>query len=713
MNSPTEKYSPRLIAWEVTRRCYLSCKHCRAAACDKSYQGEFSTDEIRATLENIASFAKPIIILTGGEPMMRDDIYDIASFGDSLGLRMVMAPCGRLVTAETVTKMKEAGIRRISLSIDGRDAASHDAFRGLAGSFADAINAAKLAKDGGMPFQINTTVTKANVGQLADILQLSKDLGAVSFHPFLLVPTGRGKNLTGLELSPREYEETLAAVHEMSRAADIHVKPTCAPHYFRISKQRGDKPTLQSEHHRHGGHGHPGGLDSATRGCLGGTGFAFISHTGSVQICGFLDVPCGDVREANYDFAEIWNTSSVFRKMRDRTTYKGKCGICGYHDLCGGCRARAYAMTGDYMKPEPYCIYMPQNRGQSPKIFCENLGEQTPPIKRTSDEAIITDLQNDLPITPNPFGALATKYSLTEDKLLEKMVGWHEAGLIRHLSAHVDAKRLDFASALVAMAVPSEGIDRATTSIASHPGISHCYQRDHRYNVWFTIKVPATFNLSDHIERIAALSHAKDFLVLPSTRTFKLNVKFDATAKQSVGNMSCIRDEGDVHDLSPADWTILETLNRGLPIAMRPFDTLAASLDLDVGELCRRIAGLKNRGAFEKLRFVVNHNKLGIAANAMVVWDVEESRVDDVGARFAEKDFISHCYSRTRYDAFPYNMYTMIHAGDATTLDELVASLASEIGKPTHLKLTTLRELIKRKATLECAEYRRWEESPQ
>lgn len=684
MNSTSQKHLPRLIAWEVTRRCYLKCKHCRAAAVDERYQNELTTDEMKRTLENIAAFSKPIIILTGGEPMTRDDIYDIAAYGNSLGLRMVMAPCGRLVNAESVARMKEAGIKRISLSIDGENEASHDEFRGLAGSWGDVIKAACVAKECGMPFQINTTVTKSNVTELPNILKRAKDLGAVSFHPFLLVPTGRGKDLTGLELSPREYEETLNAVHEMSKEADIHVKPTCAPHYFRIARQKGDVP--RPSH----GHGHSGGLDAATRGCLGGTGFAFISHTGVVQICGFLDVPCGDVRETNYDFETIWKSSPVFLKMRDQHAYKGKCGPCEFHDVCGGCRARAYAMTGDYLKPEPYCVYVPG--------------------KKTNDETILTNLQDDLPIAPRLFATLAQEFGLTEDELLNKVSAWHEEGLIRHLSAHVDDKRLGFDGALVAIKVSADMVDSATRAIAAHPGVSHCYLRKHDYNIWFTIKVPGDCSLEKHVQQIAQSTSANDFLILSSTKTFKLNVKFDAATKRNVGSERPRKGDTAELDLSSDDWVIVDALNRGLPIDLSPFVGLASELNMDEEALCQKIAELKEKGAFGKLRFVLHHGRLGVKANAMVVWDVDEKRVDEVGAYFAEKNFISHCYCRTRHESFPYNFYTMIHADNRAELDEIVATMAQDIGSPSRCALTTERELIKRKATIVRDEYRRWEE---
>ena len=356
--STSRKYLPRLIAWEITRSCPLSCRHCRAAARNKPYPGELTTEQCRQLLENIRSLGQPIVILTGGEPMLRDDIYEVARYGDELGLRMVMAPCGAMINEETAQRIKAAGIQRISLSVDGPDAASHDDFRGVAGSFAQVLAAAEAARKVGLEFQVNTTISQLNFKQLGEILDLAMRLGAAAFHPFLLVPTGRGKEMADLELSPEEYENTLHWIYEQRNQTPIVFKPTCAPHYYRIFRQRekeAGRPVRPETH----------GLDAMSKGCLGGQSFAFISHVGKVQICGFLEEEAGDLMTNDLDFADIWQNSPLFAQMRDRHQYKGRCGICEYHHVCGGCRARAYAMTGDYMAEEPYCIYQPVNMRRS------------------------------------------------------------------------------------------------------------------------------------------------------------------------------------------------------------------------------------------------------------------------------------------------------------------------------------------------------------
>ncbi len=343
----------RLIAWEVTRSCNLKCIHCRASASSKHYSGELSTDEAFAFLDNVASFSKPIIILTGGEPMLRDDIFEIAKYGSNLGLRMVMAPCGTLLDIGSCNKIIESGIQRISLSLDGATPETHDSFRGVKGSFDNILKAVDSCNKTNLPFQINTTITKLNIHELPAIFDLTIKLGAVSFHPFLLVPTGRGKDMKDLEISPNEYEKILTWIYHNREKSKISLKPTCAPHYYRILREQEKKLGRIVKPDTHG-------LDAMTKGCLGGQGFAFVSHVGDVQMCGFLDEKAGNIKENNLDFKDIWENSSFFKKIRDLKSYNGKCGYCEYVNVCGGCRARAFAASGNYLDEEPYCVYMPK-----------------------------------------------------------------------------------------------------------------------------------------------------------------------------------------------------------------------------------------------------------------------------------------------------------------------------------------------------------------
>lgn len=340
----------RLVAWETTRNCNLNCVHCRAAATCGPYSGELDTQAAFTLLDQIAEVAKPIIILTGGEPLLRDDIFEIAKYGNDKGMRMVMAPNGTLVTQDVAAKMAGAGIQRISVSLDGSTAESHDKFRGVQGAYEGALQGIHNAKSAGIEFQINTTITKTNLDQIPKILELAESLGAVAHHIFLLVPTGRGKYIVDQEIDAKEYENTLNWFYDQRDKTSLQLKATCAPHYYRILRQRARKDGKKVTFETHG-------LDAVTRGCLAGTGFCFISHRGIVQPCGFLNLNCGDVTQK--PFGEIWKNSKHFNILRDYNALEDKCGCCEYRRVCGGCRARAYEATGNYMAEEPLCQYTP------------------------------------------------------------------------------------------------------------------------------------------------------------------------------------------------------------------------------------------------------------------------------------------------------------------------------------------------------------------
>jgi len=342
----------KMVAWELTRACNLRCAHCRASA-DKAFDPEALTlDQCLDIVCQITEVSKPVIILTGGEPLLSDNVYAIARFGVNKGLRMVLGTNGTLITPEVASDIKAAGITAVGISIDYPVASHQDEFRGVKGAFDQAINGMRNALNAGVSVQVNTTVTRLNVKYLDELLRLAVDSGARAFHPFLLVPTGRGEDLRGFELSSREYENVLNWVYDkqVEYRERLFIKPTDAPHYMRIVAQR--KQSAGNENVPKGIH-----TGSISRGCLAGTGFCFISHTGIVQGCGYLNVPAGDLK--NQSFKEIWQDSVLFNDLRNLSRLKGKCGDCEYKRICGGCRARAYEATGDYLESEPYCLHQP------------------------------------------------------------------------------------------------------------------------------------------------------------------------------------------------------------------------------------------------------------------------------------------------------------------------------------------------------------------
>jgi len=353
----------RLVFWETTTGCNLRCIHCRASAVELSSPDDLNTEEALAFVDSLADFARPVLVLSGGEPLFRDDIFEIASRAHERELPVALATNGTLVDAEIAAQIKQAGIRRVSISFDGADAETHDAFRGIAGAFEQALVGMGHVQEAGVPVQINSTIAKHNVHQLDDLFSLATEKGAVALHVFMLVPVGCGVEIADEQmLAPERYERALTRLYELSLDAPIEVKATCAPHYYRIVRQLGkdsgqwsvvsDQQTADDRPEASRG-ARPG-----MPGCLAGTGVCFVSHKGEVYPCGYLPVKCGDIREQ--EIGEIWMSSPVFQELRNPDNLKGKCGVCEYRRICMGCRARAYAETGDYLAEEPYCTYIPR-----------------------------------------------------------------------------------------------------------------------------------------------------------------------------------------------------------------------------------------------------------------------------------------------------------------------------------------------------------------
>lgn len=345
--------APRLIAWEMSAACNLNCVHCRAAASVCRPDGELTFRECREFLDDVASLSpSPMLIMTGGEPLMRPDFFEILEYADKIGVNKVLATNATLVTADIASRLAANRVAAASVSIDGSSAAAHDAFRRSPGSFEASVRGIGLLKAAGIKVQINISVTKRNYADMENIFAAARGLGASAIHIFLLVPTGRAENMRGEEISAAEYETLLNWFYDKKRKIgnEINLKATCAPHYYRIMRERAkaDGVAVTVENF---------GIDAVTRGCLAGCGFAFVSSSGVVQGCGYMPVAAGNIRERK--FSDIYSNSEFFTKLRDLSLLKGKCGRCGYKKVCGGCRARALAETGDCFGEEPYCSYDP------------------------------------------------------------------------------------------------------------------------------------------------------------------------------------------------------------------------------------------------------------------------------------------------------------------------------------------------------------------
>ena len=384
MNPP--KFVPRLVFWELTKGCNLRCIHCRATAQELASPLDLSTPDALKVIEQVSSYAHPILILSGGEPLFRRDLFQLASYAVERGLLVALGTNGTLITPEVAARIRASGIRRVAISFDGTDAPTHDSFRGIPGAFEAAKRGLKNVQDAGVSTQINTTIARHNVHQLPQILEMALALGVDALHTFLLVPVGCGVNIAAEQMVPaEEYEKILHWFYEREREGKLELKVTCAPHYFRVRRQRqalerraaqaqmdaphpgtlgADLKPRAAHPSRLPGSRHPQ-MAAVTKGCLAGSAVCFISHQGEVYPCGYLPVKGGDLRRQT--FAEIWENSPVFTALRDPGNLKGKCGLCEFRKICLGCRARAYAATGDFLSEEPFCIYEPGQSLRAPR----------------------------------------------------------------------------------------------------------------------------------------------------------------------------------------------------------------------------------------------------------------------------------------------------------------------------------------------------------
>jgi heme b synthase len=313
---------------------------------------DLTTKESFELVDAIVEAGNPILVLSGGEPLFRPDIFDIAKYAVKQGLTVALATNGTLVDEAMAKKIVDSGVSRVAISLDGADAATHDEFRKLKGSFELAIKGFKNLLALGMGMQVNCTIAKHNAHQFRDLYNLAVNLGAEAIHIFMLVPVGCGVEIAEDQMLPAEkYEELLNLFYDLSKEAVIQTKATCSPHYFRIMRERAKEEGVKITPKTHG-------MAAMTKGCLAGTGVCFVSHKGEVFPCGYLPVEAGHIKKQK--FVDIWKDSAVFAKLRQPDLLGGKCGLCEYKKVCEGCRARAFYETGDYMAEEPYCIYIPK-----------------------------------------------------------------------------------------------------------------------------------------------------------------------------------------------------------------------------------------------------------------------------------------------------------------------------------------------------------------
>jgi radical SAM protein len=354
--------SPFIIIWETTQACDLACLHCRASAQPNRDRGELDTAAAKRLMDTARRFGHPLFVLTGGDPLKREDTVELVEYGTSIGLRVAMTPSGTpLMTPEILSRVRDAGLARLAVSLDGSNAAIHDRFRGVSGSFDWTVRMLDVARQLGISTQINTTISTHNLHDIEPIVDLITTLGVTLWSVFFIVPTGRARasDLTTAD----QFEYVFNRLYDLSTTASFDIKTTAAPHYRRVVLQRQVAARRAGEHTGQAtpltagiGFSLADGVGRA-RGVNDGNGFVFISHRGEIYPSGFLPVSAGNVR--THDLVDVYRNSTLFRDLRDTDKLEGKCGVCEYRKVCGGSRARAYATTGNYLASDPYCAYIP------------------------------------------------------------------------------------------------------------------------------------------------------------------------------------------------------------------------------------------------------------------------------------------------------------------------------------------------------------------
>jgi len=351
----SEKFVPLVLSWNITRKCNLKCPHCYINATTQEPINELTTEEAKNLIDQICEVSRPLLVLSGGEPLLRQDVYELVRYGAEKGLKMGLGSNGSLIDDAAAKKLKEAGIETVSISLDSHVPEQHDEFRGVKGSWEKAAKAIKALRENGVMVQVNTTVTQQNYDQIDDIMSLAEKFGVENFHLFFLVPTGRGVKIA--DIYPAKYESMIKTTFAKAARHKLNVRPSCAPQFMRIAKDMG--------------------LDMSRwiRGCIAGLYYCRVYPNGDITPCPYLPIKLGNIREKR--FKEIWFTSDMFKTLRDFNTLKGKCGECEHRALCGGCRARAYGLSsdfidycgdlhepaelkGDYLTEDPWCVYQPK-----------------------------------------------------------------------------------------------------------------------------------------------------------------------------------------------------------------------------------------------------------------------------------------------------------------------------------------------------------------
>ncbi len=688
---------PRIVAWEVTRRCILKCKHCRGASADSVYQGELDASECMAFIEKLASWASPMIIFTGGEPLLRPDIWILLEKAAASGFKTALATCGGPVDPGTARRIKESGISRVSVSLDGATAGTHDAFRCVDGAFDAALRGIRNLKAAGVEFQVNTTISRHNRAELPAIAALAADLGATAFDCFLLVPTGRGMDLAAWELSAEEYETTLEWIADLKDSLPLEIRVTCAPHYQRILARRGES--------------RPAGDRGAPKGCLGGKSFVFVSHTGDVQICGFLAKSAGNLRDFGLDLRRIWEESDFLADIRNTDRYGGKCGICGFRRICGGCRARAFAVNGDFLSEEPFCTHNPEaekpecggNRastsgGSAPPAPLPLRGEPDggeAPLRGGSSQApgfrekLLSMLESGFPLVPDPLSDVARNIGSSIEEVSAAADELLRTGVIRRIGPVFDARSLGFSSTLVMGSVPRESVERAAQLINAHPEVTHNYLRNHEKNLWFTVIAPSEARIGEIIAGILEALPEGEFASLPALKVFKIDARFAG------GSAVASRRNSGIAELSNREKELAAALESGFRLSGKPFEEAGKRAGMSGDEAIALVESWISSGIVRRFGAVLSHVRMGFKANGMCVFDVESCAEEEAGNAASVSAAVTHCYTRTRKPGWRYNLYAMAHGMRREEIEAFANGIRRIPGVKAHEILYSDKELKK------------------
>ncbi|MEN6385455.1 MAG: radical SAM protein [Phycisphaerales bacterium] len=494
---------PRVVAFEATGKCKMHCKHCRASA-ESNFADDLSTNDCKKIIKAVADYNRCVFIFTGGEPFERADIFELIEYANSCGLATSVATCGYDFDLEKAQRLKKLGVLTLSFSLDSDAAKVHDEFRQTKGAFEKTMAAIEIAKEAGLKFQINTTVTKFNSEKLPALAQIAEKAGAYCFNPFMLVPAGRAREISDIALSAKEYEKTLRIAADLKAVSKIEVRFTCAPRFAAVFSQA-----------------YPESKKKAF-GCLAANDFAFVSRTGDVQTCGFLKISAGNILKIG-NFGDIWEHSKLLNSIRAKN-FAGKCGGCEHVQICGGCRARAFAQSGDYMGSDPLCSFV----GEVSTLAAAHIEDDR--IEQAA-EAI------------NSLGNVSHNYLRKHHfNLWFTLKSGNVNAILKELSEKFNTEFYSFPST-VRYKVDSKAVKRhnppenynalvclraggaAAKFLCDLPQVSHCYERqtlpDWPYNVYAMIHEKSIERIEQIVAKIVSEFGISKFQILPTVKSLK------------------------------------------------------------------------------------------------------------------------------------------------------------------------------------------------